>query len=215
MAGFRVTFSKDDVLIYISHLDLNHAFIRALNRAGVELKFSQGFNPHPKLVFALPLSVGMSGENELLDIGVEDESMTAQGLYELLSKNLPPHITIKSVVECEGKFKDISAASYEIEISKSGICDALTAFLGGEISVMKKTKGGEKLIRISDGILSTKVTEKDGKAVISAVLCASDDNYLNPELIMKGAKESGIISDEDAYTICRKAIHFGKDIPKL
>ena len=148
MPNFRVTFSKDDVLVYISHLDLNHAFIRALNRADVKLRFSEGFNPHPKIVFALPLSVGMEGENEIVDIGVADETMTEEKLRDILTEQMPPHITVKSVVRVEGKLKDISGARYEIRISKSGITDKLSEFFKSEISVLKKTKSGEKQVVI-------------------------------------------------------------------
>ncbi len=208
MPNFRVVFSKDDVLIYISHLDLSHTFIRALNRADVELKYSEGFNPHPKLVFALPLSVGMAGENEMLDIGVADESMTAERLREILSAQMPAHITIKEVYEADRKLKDISSARYTIEISKNGICEALKEFFKGEISVLKKTKGGEKTVNISGQIRSMELYESCGKTVICAVLDARADSYLNPELIIRAMKDKGILTDNDPYTVTRREILF-------
>ena len=210
MANFRVVFSKDDVLVYISHLDLNHTFIRALNRAGVELKYSEGFNPHPKLVFALPLSVGMAGENELLDIGIADESMTAEKLAEILRGTLPEHITVKEVTEAEKKLKDIKSALYRVEISAGGIIDVLRTFLKSEITILKKTKGGEKEVSISDGIINAEVSENEGKTVIRAELSASPADYLNPELILRAAKEKGIISDDTPYAVTREKILFGK-----
>ena len=211
MPNFRVTFSKDDVLVYISHLDLNHAFIRALNRADVKLRFSEGFNPHPKIVFALPLSVGMEGENEIVDIGVADETMTEEKLRDILTEQMPPHITVKSVVKVEGKLKDISGARYEIRISKSGIADKLNEFFKSEISVLKKTKSGEKQVVISGQIQSISAAETDGITLIDAVLDARADSYLNPELIMRAALDAGIISQSDAYGINRKEIYFGKN----
>ena len=215
MSTFRVTFSKDDVLVYISHLDLNHAFIRARNRADIQLVYSQGFNPHPKLVFALPLSIGMAGENELLDIGVLDESVTAERLREALCEQLPPHITVKNVELAERKLKDVSSALYEIVISKSVIADALKELLGGTITVRKKTKSGEKDVVISDGIIKTALREVENTTVIDAVLSASGDNYLNPELIIKAATEKGILSESDAVAITRKRILFGKEMPEI
>ena len=209
MPNFRVTFSKDDVLVYISHLDLNHAFIRALNRAGVELKYSEGFTPHPKLVFALPLSVGMAGENELLDISVTDETMTGERLAEILRDQMPPHITIKKVEESGKKFREISSARYTIKIAQSGIADELKSFLSGEISVLKKTKSGDKQVKISDGIQKALLFESDGVTIIDALLAASPDEYLNPELIVKAAREKGIIGDSVNCDTVRKEILFG------
>lgn len=206
MPNFRVTFSKDDVLVYISHLDLNHAFIRALNRADVKLKFSEGFNPHPKIVFALPLSVGTEGKNELVDIGVADDDMTADKFREILSAQMPPHIVIKKVEEVNGKLKDITSAEYTITVSKAGIAQALESFFGEEISVLKKTKGGEKQVVISGQIQKTEVRECDGKTIICATLDARADSYLNPELIMKAMTDKGLITPEDSYSISRDRI---------
>ena len=211
MPNFRVIFSKDDVLIYISHLDLNHAFIRALNRADVKLKFSEGFNPHPKIVFALPLSVGMAGENEILDIGVADEAMTAQRLMEILSAEMPPHITIKQVCQTEKKLKDVYAAKYRTEICVTGIKDELEKFFSSQISVLKKTKGGEKDVCISTGIRSVKVSEEDGKTVILSELCAAADTYLNPELLIRAMKDRKIIDDDIPYTMTRLEILYGSN----
>lgn len=214
MPNFRVNFSKDDVLVYISHLDLNHAFIRALNRADIKLKFSEGFNPHPKIVFALPLSVGMEGENETVDIGVADESMTAEHFRTLLEAQMPPHITIKKVEIAETKLKDITGASYEMIIDKCGIEEKLAEFFKSEISVLKKTKSGEKQVVISGQIQSMNVFEKDGKTVINAVLDARADSYLNPELIVRAVTEAGIISGDTACRIIRKEILCGKNCAK-
>lgn len=211
MPNFRVTFSKDDVLVYISHLDLNHAFIRALNRADIKLRFSEGFNPHPKIVFALPLSVGMEGENEMVDIGVADEAMTAEKFRELLQSQMPPHITIKKVEIAESKLKDITSASYVIYISKASITDKLTALFDGEISVLKKTKSGEKQVVISNQIQKADVSEENGETVINAVLDARADSYLNPELLVRAMIDANIISEKDACRITRKQIIIGKN----
>jgi len=215
MPNFRVTFSKDDVLVYISHLDLNHAFIRALNRADVKLKFSEGFNPHPKIVFALPLSVGMKGENEIVDIGVADEDMTAERFHEILLSEMPSHIEIKKVEQVSGKLRDICSASYEIRISKQNITKELDSFFAQEISVLKKTKSGEKQVVISNQIQKVKTASEDGVTIVNTILDARADSYLNPELILKAMKDKGIISDDDACEIARKRIFFGNEVPVL
>lgn len=52
---------------YVSHLDLMRTMSRAFTRAGIDLRHSEGFNPHPIMSFALPLSVGQESVCELLD----------------------------------------------------------------------------------------------------------------------------------------------------
>lgn len=208
MPNFRVTFSKDDVLVFISHLDLNHAFIRALNRAQVPLRYSEGFNPHPKLVFALPLSVGMAGENELLDIGIADESMTAERLLLLLREQMPPHVTVKDVCEPEKKFKDICAARYRVVFFRTGFAERLKDLLGGEIKVVKKTKSGEKETDIAPQVQAYRIEESDGQTAVDLKLDAGPDGYLNPELLVKAMRERGVIGENEPYAVSRTAILF-------
>ena len=67
MSKLRLRFAKQGRAVYISHLDLMHTMQRAFSRAGYELKYSEGFNPHPQISIALPLSVGASSLCEILD----------------------------------------------------------------------------------------------------------------------------------------------------
>ena len=54
---YVLKFSKDGYAKYTSHLDLLRFFKRAFRKSGIALSYSQGFNPHPKTVFSVPLSV--------------------------------------------------------------------------------------------------------------------------------------------------------------
>lgn len=65
---YVIKFSKGGYAKYTSHLDLLRFFKRAFRKTGVDLKYSQGFNPHPKLSFAQPLSLGYLGDNELVEL---------------------------------------------------------------------------------------------------------------------------------------------------
>ncbi|MBQ9964192.1 MAG: DUF2344 domain-containing protein, partial [Clostridia bacterium] len=58
----RITFSKTGSARYISHLDLNRTMTRAVRRAGLPIWYTEGFNRHPYLTFAAPLSLGYEGE---------------------------------------------------------------------------------------------------------------------------------------------------------
>ena len=78
-----VVFEKSPRIRHIGHLDLMRAMQRALRRSGLPVKFSQGFNPHLLLTFAAPLSVGMPGRREVMEIPLahdvsEEEFLHAQ-----------------------------------------------------------------------------------------------------------------------------------------
>ncbi len=66
----RVRFSKKRPLHLLSHLELVQVILRALRRAGVELVYSEGFHPAPKVSFGPPLNVGVSGSSEYFDMQV-------------------------------------------------------------------------------------------------------------------------------------------------
>ena len=57
MEPIRVFYRKTDTAKYISHLDINRCFQRAMKRAGIPLWFTEGFNPHAYLTFPLPLAL--------------------------------------------------------------------------------------------------------------------------------------------------------------
>ena len=75
MAKYILTFSKTGTICYTSHLDMMKMFKRVFKRAGIKQSYSQGFNPHPKMTFAQPLSLGYWGLGELLEFETEEDSM--------------------------------------------------------------------------------------------------------------------------------------------
>jgi radical SAM-linked protein len=99
----RIVFRKGEVVKYISNLDLLRAWERILRRARLPLAYSQGFNPHPRITIAMPLAVGCSGENEVLDVLLraenEDEPDLARTVLEALQPAMPSGLSVVSVVE--------------------------------------------------------------------------------------------------------------------
>ena len=67
----RIRFTKEGSTVWISHLDLMRLLQRAFRRAGLMLKHSQGYSPHPELSIVMPLSVGVSSQCELADFALE------------------------------------------------------------------------------------------------------------------------------------------------
>ncbi len=214
MKDFRITFSKTDALIYTSHLDLARGFIRVFNRANLKVKCTEGFNPHPKVVFALPLSVGMAGENELVDFSLDipeekEAEMTSDKLKQLLNGNMPEGLRVIDVGEQTKKFKHIKTADYRIVLcNTAGIKEKIVEMLSMKpLNVKKKAKDGEKTIEISSNIKHFDVYEEDGNTVIDICITASPDSYVNPECIVSALSERGIFMG-DQYIMTRKKINF-------
>ena len=81
---------------YISHLDLMRLFARAMRRADLPLKLSEGFSPHPKLSFKRALKLGLESENEEASI-ILKFPVTPEDFKNSLQKQLPEGIQVKDV----------------------------------------------------------------------------------------------------------------------
>ena len=70
---YIIEFQKTGVICYTSHLDIMKVFKRAFKRADIALAYSQGFNPHPKMGFAQPLSLGYWSMQEYIEFETSAE----------------------------------------------------------------------------------------------------------------------------------------------
>ena len=93
MQRLRIRFRRGEELKYISHLDLLRLWQRVLNRAGIRLAYSEGFNPHPRMSLAVPLALGITSEAELMDI-VLDKWSSPHTFTDAVEQQLPEGIEI-------------------------------------------------------------------------------------------------------------------------
>lgn len=116
---YRITYEKVGSAAYIGHLDLQRVFQRAFRLSGLKPRYSQGFNPHPLLSFAMPLSVGMEGLKEMADIWLT-ENRPAGSICGPLTAALPQGLTCTGcealAPECKAAAALVKAAAYEIKL---------------------------------------------------------------------------------------------------
>ncbi|OGN94602.1 MAG: hypothetical protein A2Y89_05250 [Chloroflexi bacterium RBG_13_51_18] len=96
MQRLRIRFSRGEEIKYISHLDLMRLWQRALNRAGIALAYSEGFNPHPRMSLALPLALGVTSEAELMDVVLE-KFVSPHSFTAAVSQQLPRGVAISDI----------------------------------------------------------------------------------------------------------------------
>lgn len=92
----RIRFGKSGPLRLVSHHDLMRCFERMLRRAALPFHSTQGFNPKPRLVFALSLALGVVGREEVVELELDDE-IPPEEIHERLARQAPPGLTIHSV----------------------------------------------------------------------------------------------------------------------
>lgn len=198
---YTIVFSKLGYLRFISHLDMIRLFKRAFKRAEIYLKFSEGFNPHPKMTFAQPLSLGQMSICEILDIETK-EFYAKEDIVQKLSAVLPRGIEIRSCIPRDDRYKAMASkilwAKYIVQLPKiDNILTRLEEFLRqDEIKSIKKQKKkkGTKEIDIKPLIREYSLVEVDSKKnleyiepnalnIMVKLDCGSISN-LNPDLLM-------------------------------
>lgn len=202
----RVTFRKLGRARYISHLDLNRTMTRAVRRAGLPIWYTEGFNRHPYLTFASPLSLGFEGERETMDVRLEQE-MDLGELAVKLNAVMPEGLDVIGAAWAIKKAGEVDRALYRIEIACPA--DAVRAlFQKDEILVQKRTKKKDyKTIDLKPALAASDatVTETESGCALELTLPCSSADTVNPSLIM-GALESVAETVPLTYTVRRLAV---------
>ena len=95
MLKIDFVFSKKADCKFISHLDLMRLFVRAMRRARIPVKITEGFNPHPKFSIARALKLGLESESEEACIVIK-ELMEPELFVERLNAKLPEGVRVRS-----------------------------------------------------------------------------------------------------------------------
>ena len=189
MIDCRLCFRKEGKAVYISHLDLMRTMQRAFARAELHVKHSEGFNPKPHLVFALPLSVGTSSDCELVDMKLLDE-IPAEEAAKRLAGKLPAGIVPVASWTPERKFREIAwldaqgLLRFERQMTQED-ADAMAQLLKRDrLEIEKKSKRGLVTTDILPLIRKVKFEAAEGAIRMSCRVAAQEPG-LNPALIVK------------------------------
>lgn len=214
--SLRIKFIRGEEVKYISHLDLMKAFERALRRSDLPIAYSQGFNPHPQMVFGLPLAVGVASEAEYADFDFSEPVDTAE-FIERLNRQMPMGLKIidaRPKLSRSNIMASVSAAIYEIDVisqdknGKDDIRDAMESLLREDaVYVLKEGKKAAKSIDIRPMIHTLELADRENEGTadtIRAQLSAGSKANLKPELLVsaiaeklgKDLKISGILRKE-------------------
>ena len=87
------SFSKNDPLIYISHLDLLRLFGRSARRAGLPVALTEGFSPHLKIKLKNALKLGVASASEEGEI-ILSKRMSCRDVQKKWQKQLPEGIVL-------------------------------------------------------------------------------------------------------------------------
>lgn len=233
MSKYLIAFTKNGYIKYTSHLDMVRLFERVFKRADIHLEYSHGFNPHPKMVFAQPLSLGYTSEAELLEIETKD-FFEPDSLKRTLAERMPEGIGITSVEQLPDTVMNqasytvaslVEAAEFTIEIPVPNdydrdIDDVCKSFMAKEtIPVMKKQKKKRDLKEVDirplineiegfvEFVRNEETGEVDNKIILKTNLAQGSHGNLSPELLIPPFLEhAGINAERSTIEICRNRL---------
>ena len=186
----RLLFTKTGRARYISHLDLMRTFQRAFARAKIPIKHTEGFNPHPFVSIALPLSVGYSSQCEILEFGLLEGTSHGE-VPDRLTAAMPEGLIVYQCWPAERKLKELRYVNYIMTFDypdgrPQETETALAALLGKESLVVRKksnkAKAGYTEVDIIPLIRGWRI-ECQRDAMMADLQLSAQNPGLNPELI--------------------------------
>lgn len=200
VSNYVIKYGRDDRVKYISHLDFMRCFHRAVRRSPLTFMFSQGFNPHPIMTIAQPLSVGVTSESEYMKVGFDGE-YDGDYIVKALNAVMPPGFFVYAAKKLKNKELDITKldrAVYVVEIEYTGDFDVDEFMKNEELKVMKKSKSGVKESDIREHIFYINELSREN-GILTLEMCVSVGSAYNlkPESVVEAMAK---YSDDFSYT---------------
>ncbi|WP_029232156.1 TIGR03936 family radical SAM-associated protein [Butyrivibrio sp. VCB2006] len=197
MHKLRLKFTKVGPIKFIGHLDVMRYFQKAIRRAEIDIKYSEGFSPHQVISFAQPLSVGATSEGEYMDMTVNSLTSVTDVMNSLNSV-MHEGITITAIQELsdsdEKAMTAAYAAKYKIRFRESlkpdfdWVSEFEKYLSKDKLPAMKKTKSGEKEIDMKPMIFDYSLDKEDES--VTLLLSMSSLATLKPSLLFTGFMNS-------------------------
>ena len=185
VSRYRMRFEKRDALRFISHHDLMRVFELALRRSGLRVAHTQGFNPHPKVSFALALPLGVESLDEIVDIDFEYEAdaPSPESIVSQLGVVMPPGLRLLSAEIATGRPR-VTAVEYECELPADfaeldELRKRLDAFLQSDSHPFTRDRGKGKAPRSLDARAFTESATLDG-SLLKFRLAFSQEGGMKP-----------------------------------
>jgi len=220
MPRYRIQFAREKQARFVAHLDLARAFERAIRRAELPIAFSQGYNPHPKMSFAAPIPVGITGREEYVDIEMKYPYSMLE-LAKNLAASLPEGLRLKKVKRVPKRAPALMAvvgrADYTArgklvkKISNKEFNRMIASFLEQEeIYVKRQRKQKEIIIDIRPGIFLFKgnITDETGEVFLKMGLKTGSEGSVRPEEVLDAFFSHVFLPlNNDGFIIERTALY--------
>lgn len=217
----RIKFRKWGVMKFIGHLDMMRYFQKAVRRANIDIKYSEGYSPHQIMSFAAPLGVGITSDGEYFDIEVESTRSSKESI-EAFNATMVDGVEVVSYVKLPDHAKTamsiVAAADYQLSYKEGYEISYNTAkwrevimreFVEAEsFNIIKKTKKSEREVDLKPLVYEIRADEVDGAPVFFLKVSTGSVDNIKPELVLASLYERcHLIYDENAIQIHRCEVY--------
>lgn len=203
MFKMRFCFEKNGAAAYISHLDLMKALQRSFVRAGLPVKYSQGFNPHIEMSIVVPLSTGYETRCDLCDLDLVVDELP-DNFVESLNAVMPRGMKVLHAGTADRPVREIAYCSYEIILPK-GDADAMKTLFEQPVTLEKRSKRGRREVNLQDYIKQLEFAAEGENTVCRCILTAGNDP-LNPMYLTQALKNAGLVEEDATAKYIRTGI---------
>ena len=195
---------------FISHLDMNRYMTRLVKISKIPAWHTEGFNKHLYLTFALPLSLGITTDYDIVDLKIIDDNFTDEMIVDALNKNAAQGLHFISAGPIVMKTAELSFALYELTVKDSNLnyLNAFKEFSLGKVMITEKKgkKGKVTLLNVAEKIKKIDCDIEDNQLKISVILPAGNTENINPTLILNAFKELGN-REPEVFIVNRKMLY--------
>ena len=190
MRNVRLFYTKTGRMKFLSQLDMNRLMTRVIRKSGLPVWYTEGFNQHIYINYAVPLSLGFEGLYEIMDIRLTDDEPAPENIVKQLNSAAPDGIKFLRAAEPVKPTVEIAFAEYELVFPDEGdgIYRDLREFLSQKsvVCLKKDKKGRLKEFDIIPKIRKTEITENGARLILSA----GNEGNLNPSLLLSAFFEN-------------------------
>ena len=225
----RIKFRKWGCMKFIGHLDMMRYFQKAVRRAEIDIRYSEGYSPHQIMSFAAPLGVGITSDGEYFDIEVND-TMPSKEAIAALNHTMVDGVEVTSYVRLPDQAKTamsiVAAADYRLsykdgyespfpaaefeQIVKEKLQDAQ------QFLIVKKTKKSEREVDLKPLVYACHVEEEENKPVFVLRVSTGSVDNIKPELVLASLYERcGLVYDAAAIQIHRQEVYARDEAEQL
>lgn len=199
MRNVRVRYNKTGDARFVSHLDLVRSFGRAIRRAGLDVRYTEGFNPHIKINFLPPLSLGYESVCEAFDICMNDDTPDGE-IAARLRAALPDILRVTEAYEPQSELSDVASVRYSLDFP-AGKDEAVALIKSGGLTVEKRTKRSSMTVDISEEVI---LAESIGGKL--EVVLPMGEKSINPRYVIEALNVYGGMGIEN-FRCVRKQLY--------